>query len=94
MADAPRSYLVAIEKGGTLRIKRRHLRRTEESFQFSQRDVPEDIPATGSACYKRMTTKDVEKAVTPLLLKMLPVLLLNQDLSSSSPALSRRSSSR
>ena len=49
MADAPRSYLVATEKGKKLRRDRRHLRSTEESFQFSQRDVTEDILITDSA---------------------------------------------
>ena len=49
VADAPRSYLVATEKGKTLRRDRRHLRRTEESFQFSQKDVTEDILITDSA---------------------------------------------
>ena len=48
MADAPRSYLVASEKGGVLQRNRRHLRRTGESFQFSRSEVPEDIPIADS----------------------------------------------
>ena len=48
VADTPRSYLVATEKGGVLRRNRRHLRRTGESFQFSQSEVPEDIPVVDS----------------------------------------------
>ena len=44
VADTLRSYLVATEKGGVLRRNRRHLRRTGESFQFSQSLVPEDVP--------------------------------------------------
>ena len=34
VADTPRSYLVATEKGGTLRSNRCHLRATGESLQF------------------------------------------------------------
>ena len=48
IADTPRSYLVATEKGGVLRRNRRHLRRTGESFQFSHGEVPEDIPVADS----------------------------------------------
>ena len=36
VAHTPRSYLVTTEKGGVLRRNRRHIRKTRESFQFSQ----------------------------------------------------------
>lgn len=48
IADTPRSYIVAAEEGGVLRRNRRHLRRTGESFQFSQSEVPEDVPIADS----------------------------------------------
>ena len=48
VADIPPSYMVATEKGGVLRRNHRHLRRTGESFQFSQSEVPEDIPVADS----------------------------------------------
>ena len=35
-------------KGGVLRRNHRHLCRTEESFQFSQSVVPEDVPIADS----------------------------------------------
>lgn len=44
VADTPRSYLVAIEKGGILRRNRPHLRATGESFQFRNDEVPADVP--------------------------------------------------
>ena len=42
VADDPRSYLVATEKGGVLRRNCRHLCRTGESFQFSRSEVLKD----------------------------------------------------
>ena len=48
VADTPRSYLVATEKGGTLRRNRRHLRATGESFQFRSDEVPDDVPVPDS----------------------------------------------
>lgn len=44
VADAPRSYLIATEKGEVLQRNRRHLCKTGESFQCSKNEVPEDIP--------------------------------------------------
>ena len=41
VADTPRSYLVATEKGGTLRRDRRHL-------QFRSDEVPDDVPIADS----------------------------------------------
>ena len=49
VADGPHSYFVATGKGGTLERNPRHPCRTEESFQFSRSDVPEDIPIADSA---------------------------------------------
>ena len=48
VADTPRSYLVATEKGGDLRRNRRYLRRSGEFFQFSQSVVSEDVPIADS----------------------------------------------
>ena len=73
-SDGPRSYVVATEKGGIRERNRRYLRRTEESFQFSRSDVPEDIPIA-DAPLQAMTKKNVEKAVTLFPLKMVFVLL-------------------
>ena len=48
VADTPRSYLVANEKGGTLRRNCRHLRATGESFQFRSDELPDDVPVADS----------------------------------------------
>ena len=48
VADTPRSYLVATEKGGTLRRNRRHLRATGESFHFRSDEVLDDVPVADS----------------------------------------------
>ena len=44
--------MVATEKGGVLRRNRRYNRKTGESFQFSQSEVPEDIPILQAADHK------------------------------------------
>ena len=52
MADTPRSYLVATDKGGTLWRNCHHLRATGESlesfFQFQSDEVPDDVPVVNS----------------------------------------------
>ena len=52
VADTPRSYLVATDKGGIVRRNRRHLRTTGESFQFRNDDVPDNVPVADSISYK------------------------------------------
>lgn len=48
VADTPRSYLVATEKGGTLRRNSCHLCATGESFQSQSDEVPDDVPVADS----------------------------------------------
>ena len=77
VADIPRSYLVATEKGGTLRRNRRHLRATGESFPFRSDEVPDDVPVA----YSIACTADREERST----RSAPVFPVNVACSSAEP---------
>ena len=48
MGSSPRSYLVATEKGETLRRNRIDLRASGEHFRFRSNEVPDNVPVVDS----------------------------------------------
>ncbi len=65
VASTPRSYLVNIERGGTLRRNRRHLSATGESFKFQGVEIPPDISVDDSISNEAGSAESARSSAEP-----------------------------